>query len=151
MPHVDHVTCMDSAQRAEQVRRGNQAFNEGNYRLAREIFIQADYKDGLIRIGDYYMYKKRMPLLAYGCYMRAGAKVKVEDIKRRMLGALGEWIGRDKFKPESPVHTSVTAKSVTASLKVDRDGMVPITVNKRLKNAAFSILSHRSSASEQSS
>ncbi|MDH5657652.1 MAG: hypothetical protein OEZ34_17185, partial [Spirochaetia bacterium] len=71
---------MDSRQRAELIRKGNEAFNSGDYPLAKKLFLQSQYKDGLIRLGDYYMYEKRLPLLAYGYYQKAGATSKIEDL-----------------------------------------------------------------------
>ncbi|EMF43198.1 hypothetical protein LEP1GSC083_0545 [Leptospira interrogans serovar Pyrogenes str. L0374] len=52
---------MDSKERAETIREGNRAFNEGNIRKARDLFIKAEYKDGLIRLGDHFMYEKKCP------------------------------------------------------------------------------------------
>jgi len=130
--------AMDSSQRAEIIRKGNEAFNQGDYPLAKTLFIQASYKDGLIRLGDYYMYEKRLPLLAYGYYKKADATTKIMDIQRRMIGALAEWIGRDKFKPDS------LPGSRKASLpSTDKDGMIPVSVSPQLKEAALKILNSR--------
>lgn len=49
---------MDSRERAETIRQGNRAFNEGDIRKARDLFIKAEYKDGLVRLGDHFMYEK---------------------------------------------------------------------------------------------
>lgn len=89
---------MDSKERARLIREGNAAFNEGDIRKAREIFIKTGYKDGLIRMGDYFMYEKKLPLLAYGYYRKAGYAPKTNEIFQRMLYALSIWIGADKFK-----------------------------------------------------
>ena len=94
---------LDPKQRAELIREGNAAFNEGNYAKAKEIFIKTNYKDGLIRLGDYYMYDRRLPMLAYGYYKKAGYQQKVDEIFQRMLMALSVWLGKDKFKPTSIV------------------------------------------------
>ncbi|TGK29084.1 hypothetical protein EHQ12_04960 [Leptospira gomenensis] len=89
---------MDSRERAETIREGNRAMNEGDIRKARDLFIKADYKDGLIRLGDYFMYEKKMPLLAYGYYKKAGYQRRIDEIFQRMIWALSQWIGADKFK-----------------------------------------------------
>lgn len=91
---------MDSRERAETIREGNRAFNEGDIRKARDLFIKADYKDGLIRLGDHFMYEKKMPLLAYGYYKKAGYQKRIDEIFQRMMWALSQWIGADKFKTE---------------------------------------------------
>jgi hypothetical protein len=125
---------LDSSTRAALIREGNEAFNAADYAKAKTLFLKAEYKDGLIRLGDYYMYERRLPLLAYGYYKKAGAKAKIEDIQRRMVAAIGEWLGRDKIKPESLVHTT------KREIKTDGDGMVLVPVNPALKRAAQKIL-----------
>ncbi|EQA36438.1 hypothetical protein LEP1GSC047_3077 [Leptospira inadai serovar Lyme str. 10] len=90
---------MDSKERMELIRVGNQAFNEGDIRKARECFLKTEYKDGLIRLGDYFMFEKKLPILAYGYYKKAGFQKRIDEIFQRMLWALSEWIGPDKFKP----------------------------------------------------
>ena len=98
--------------KSELIRLGNLAFQNGDYNQARQLFLKADYKDGLLRLGDYYMFERRLPLLAYGYYKKAGASDRIADLQRRMVGALGEWIGKDKIRPESvsnlgiPLHTT---------------------------------------------
>lgn len=128
---------MDSSQRAELVRQGNQAFNEGDYTKARDLFTRAAYKDGLIRLGDYYMYERRLPLLAYGYYRRAGAEAKIADLHRRMIGALGEWLGKDKLRPESVRSLGLGQR---AEVQVDASGMIPVSVAPELREAALRIL-----------
>jgi len=123
---------LDNAVRIDLIRKGNEAFNNGDYVAAKKYFIQSGYKDGLIRLGDYYMYERRLPLLAYGYYKKADAKAKIADIQRRMVAALGEWIGRDKLKPE--------AAPPTRKIQVDKDGMIPVPVSPVLKEAALKIL-----------
>ncbi|TGK15117.1 hypothetical protein EHO61_15585 [Leptospira fluminis] len=89
---------MDPKERMELIREGNQAFNEGDIRKARECFLKTEYKDGLIRLGDYFMFEKKLPILAYGYYKKAGYQKRIDEIFQRMLWALSEWIGQDKFK-----------------------------------------------------
>lgn len=45
---------VDSATRVKLIRKGNEYLNNGSIELAEKIFITIDYKDGLIRLGDYY-------------------------------------------------------------------------------------------------
>lgn len=123
-------------ERIELIRKGNEAFNNGDYSLARDCFIKAGYGDGLIRLGDYYMYEKRLPLLAYGYYRKAGASDKIEDLHRRMVSALGEWIGQDKLKPEFRARNHPQARYVGT----DADGMVRVPVSDDLMRRARQIL-----------
>lgn len=133
---------MEPGLRAEFIRKGNQAFNEGDYGRARELFTKAAYKDGLIRLGDYYMYEKRLPLLAYGYYKRAGANAKIEDLHRRMVLALGAWLGRDKIREESLKSLGIGGTPAN-NAEPDDDGMIPIQVSPVLREAALKILEHR--------
>ncbi|AOP34755.1 hypothetical protein A0128_13395 [Leptospira tipperaryensis] len=104
---------MDSRERAETIREGNRAFNDGDIRKARDLFIKADYKDGLIRLGDHFMYEKKMPLLAYGYYKKAGYQKRIDEIFQRMMWALSQWIGADKFKatPADPLQAGESSSS----------------------------------------
>ncbi len=56
---------MDPKRRAELIRRGNELFNSKRYAEAEKIFVKTGYKDGLIRIGDYLYYDRKMPLAAF--------------------------------------------------------------------------------------
>ena len=133
------MTQLDSQLRAELVRKGNQAFNEKDYQKAREYFFQADYKDGMIRLGDHYMYERRLPLLAYGYYRRARAAAKMEDIHRRMVLALGEWLGRDAIKPESLARIETGMPET----RVNDQGMVEVPVSNFLRETARKILASK--------
>ncbi|WCL50188.1 hypothetical protein [Leptospira sp. GIMC2001] len=92
---------MDSKLRAQLIREANTAFNDKDIRKARELYLKTDYKDGLVRLGDYFMYDRKLPMLAFGYYKKAGMQSKVDEIFQRMIFALSTWIGRDKFKPAS--------------------------------------------------
>ncbi|XDD51310.1 hypothetical protein AB3N59_05980 [Leptospira sp. WS92.C1] len=104
---------MDSRERAEIIREGNRAFNEGDIGKARNLFVKAEYKDGLIRLGDHFMYEKKMPLLAYGYYKKAGYQKRIDEIFQRMMWALSQWIGADKFKaePTDPISSGAPTSS----------------------------------------
>ncbi|MDX1959722.1 MAG: hypothetical protein SFU98_14195 [Leptospiraceae bacterium] len=103
MENKNNKPPLDPKLRAELIREGNAAFNDGDYVKAKNLFLQTEYKDGLIRLGDYYMYEKRLPMLAYGYYKKAGYQQKIDEIFQRMLMALSEWLGKDKFKISSAV------------------------------------------------
>ena len=61
---VIHQAVLEAwMERADLIRRGNAAFNAGDYPQARDLFTKAGYKDGLIRLDDYYMFERRLPLL----------------------------------------------------------------------------------------
>ncbi len=91
---------MDKKERAALIRKGNEHFNKGEINAAMKIFIRTDYKDGLIRLGDYYYYDKKQPLLAFKFYKKANMHEKVNEIFTRMIYALSKWIGEDKLKED---------------------------------------------------
>lgn len=129
---------MDSKARIELIRKGNEAFNAKDFTRAKELFTQAEYSDGLIRLGDHFMYERRLPLLAYGYYLKAGARNKIEDLHRRMVAAIGEWIGTDKIKPE--FQSAAPDKKRPAYVDTDAEGMVRVPVSGPLLQQARRIL-----------
>ncbi|WP_061249857.1 hypothetical protein [Leptospira alstonii] len=131
---------MDSRERAETIREGNRAFNEGDIRKARDLFIKAEYKDGLIRLGDHFMYEKKMPLLAYGYYKKAGYQKRIDEIFQRMIWAFSQWIGADKFKSEPADPTGPGAGVPTSS---DFPDASEFRIHPLLKQTALDILKKR--------
>ncbi len=101
------------------IKKGKEAFLKKDLKLAKECFLLANYKEGLIQLGDYYMYEKRLPLLAYGYYKKAGAVEKIEDLHRRMILAISKWIGEDKIKPESLKKFKEQSKNDFIQVRVD--------------------------------
>ena len=86
---------MKEKERVALIREGNALFNQGKIKEASQIFKSTVYKDGLIRVGDYYFYDKNQPLIAVGYYQLGGAKEKVEEIRERMIFALKTLIKQD--------------------------------------------------------
>ncbi|MBU44027.1 MAG: hypothetical protein CMN76_12465 [Spirochaetaceae bacterium] len=129
---------MDARIKEELIRRGDVAFEEEDFHRAREFYTKAGYSEGLIRIGDYYMYEKRLPLMAYGYYKKAGAQIKIDDLHRRMVGAFAQWIGPDKLKDDS-------LEDVFApdDMKPDKDGMIRVPVATDLLKEARKILENQ--------
>ncbi|TGN09797.1 hypothetical protein [Leptospira ilyithenensis] len=108
---------MESKERIQLIREGNQAFNAGDIRKAREIFLKTGYQDGLVRLGDHFMYDRRLPMLAFGYYKKAGRQDKVDEIFQRMVMALSEWLGKDKFKSSEISTVSDQAANREESVK----------------------------------
>lgn len=125
--------------RAQLIREGNQAFNAGDIRKAREIFLKTGYQDGLIRLGDHFMYDRRLPMLAFGYYKKAGRQDKVDEIFQRMVMALSEWLGKDKFKVSPGTRPSV---GVAANEETPRKELNPddFSIHPILKAKALEIL-----------
>ncbi|MCW7469609.1 hypothetical protein [Leptospira kanakyensis] len=130
---------MDSKERAALIREANTAFNAGDIRKARELFLKTDYKDGLIRLGDHFMYDRKLPMLAFGYYKKAGRQDKVDEIFQRMVYALSVWLGRDKWKLPTAANQANTS-GATDSRPLNPDDFV---VHPILKAKALEILSSR--------
>jgi hypothetical protein len=108
---------MDKKERIALIRKGNEFFNKGDIDNAIKIFIKTDYRDGLVRTGDYYYYDKRQPIMAFKFYKKAGANDKVNEIFERMISALGKWIGdKDGKSGKESAEQSITV-NVAPSLK----------------------------------
>ncbi len=143
---------MDSKNKVLLIREGNKAFNEGNIRKAREIFLQTGYQDGLTRLGDHFMYDKKLPMLAYGYYKKAGRQDKVDEIFQRMVMALSEWLGKDKMKPialpERPAKKNSEIDKRTFFVANEETPSKPVTpedfrVHPLLKAKALEILNQK--------
>ncbi|EMJ89335.1 hypothetical protein [Leptospira meyeri] len=128
---------MDSKERAALIREANTAFNAGDIRKARELFLKTDYKDGLIRLGDHFMYDRKLPTLAFGYYKKAGRQDKVDEIFQRMIYGLSVWLGRDKWKLPAPAN-QVESTETKSSMPLNPDDFV---VHPILKAKALEILS----------
>lgn len=92
---------MDQKERVALIRAGNELFNKGEIVKAIDVFEKTNYKDGLARVGDYFFYDKRMPLVALKYYRLANREVKVKEIFERMMYALGKFIREDKEGKEA--------------------------------------------------
>lgn len=60
-------------------RKANVMFNEGNIEAARRLYTTTGYSDGLTRVGDRYMEKKK-PLVALKQYILAHNDRKTDEI-----------------------------------------------------------------------
>lgn len=134
---------MDSKERAHFIREGNTAFNAGDIRKARELFLKTDYKDGLIRLGDHFMYDRKLPMLAFGYYKKAGRQDKVDEIYQRMVYALSVWLGRDKWKTPSSANRSNEGQTIADPTSQSPLNPDDFRVHPILKAKALEILSSK--------
>ena len=111
---------MTEKERAELIRKGNELYNQGNYTGAEKLFIRTQYQDGLIRIGDYLYYEKRMPLAAYKYYKMGKAEGKIKEIYSRMVFALTKWIREDEKPEGEPIPPKIHPKLMIAAQEILR-------------------------------
>ena len=86
----------DSTTRAQLIRRGNEFFNSGKYNAAEKIFVTTDYKDGLVRLGDYYFEKGDM-YRAARFYFLAENQSKIDTFCEKAANVISRWLS----EPES--------------------------------------------------
>ncbi len=118
------AVSMNDKTRVELIRRANELFNNGQIEKAAEVYEKTAYKDGLMRVGDYYFYDKRLPLNALKYYRLSGRNDMVQQIHERMIYALALWI-KAGDSTDTPV----------AKVKLP-----PLKVSPKLKMAAEEIL-----------
>ncbi len=86
-------------QRTTLIRKGNELFNNGEYEIARRIFVTVQYTDGLIRLGDLY-YKQNKPLDAFQMYRLAPDSAKTDRMIERMALVLRTWLLEDQVQAQ---------------------------------------------------
>jgi hypothetical protein len=77
------------------IRKGNELFNRGEIEKAAKIYTTTAYKDGLIRIGDYYWFDEKNPLKALKFYIEAQYEKRIREISERMAEIIKKWMSED--------------------------------------------------------
>jgi len=78
------------------IRKGNELLNKGDIEKASKIFVTTAYKDGLIRIGDYFYFEKKDPFKALHYYIEAKYEKRIRELTERMAMVLKKWLSEDK-------------------------------------------------------
>lgn len=77
------------------IRKGNELMNGGDIEKAEKIFVATAYKDGLIRIGDYYYFDKKNVFKALNLYLEAKYEKRIRELTERMALVLKKWLNED--------------------------------------------------------
>jgi hypothetical protein len=97
--------ALDTKERLLLIRKGNEIFNNGEIEKAARIFKTTAYKDGLIRVGDYYYFEKKDILKALHYYIEAEYEKRVREVTERIAEVIKKWLGEPKTgRPESLQH-----------------------------------------------
>ena len=88
-------------ERLQLIRKGNELFNKGDIERAARIFVTTAYKDGLIRVGDYYYFNEKNPIKALHFYLEAGYKKRINEVTEKMAQIIRKWLHEDNKKSES--------------------------------------------------
>ncbi|HNZ26977.1 MAG TPA: hypothetical protein PLG34_10725 [Spirochaetota bacterium] len=90
----DKKRTVDSKTRVQLIRKGNEFFTEGNIPAAEKIFLTTDYKDGLVRLGDYYMGKSDIEK-ACDMYFKSENSSKIEEFCKYSAKVIQKWLKDD--------------------------------------------------------
>ncbi len=88
---TEEAVALSGDKRSALIRKGNELFNQGKVDMARRIFLTTKYTDGLIRLGNFYM-KKRRPLEALRMYWLAPHARRREILVEKMALVLRRWL-----------------------------------------------------------
>jgi len=89
---------LGSKERLLLIRKGNEIFNNGDIDKAARIFTTTAYRDGLIRVGDYYYFEKKDALRALHYYLEAKYERGTQKISERIASVIKRWLS----EPERP-------------------------------------------------
>lgn len=112
-------------------RKGNEFFNNGNITEAIKYFVKAGYKDGIMRVADYYYFDKKQPLIALKFYKMINRKDRVDEIFARMMFALNKLL-----------RPSVNDEKGTGTVKSSSDSNdeIEVKIHPKLKLLAEEII-----------
>lgn len=85
---------VESSVRVQLIRKGNQFLSEGMIKAAERIFTAVDYKDGLVRLGDYYLNSNNI-YKAAEMYFASENPQKIEAFSKRAAAILKKWLDDD--------------------------------------------------------
>lgn len=118
---------MKDEEKVKLVRAGNEHFNKGNISEAIKLFVKAGYRDGIMRVADYYYFDKKQPLIAFKFYKMINRKDRIDEIFARMMFALGKWL-RSKPEKDKPGE------------KIPQDEEIEVKIHPKLKILAEEII-----------
>lgn len=82
--------------RALLIRRGNDFFSSGNIKAAEKIFVTTDYKDGIVRLGDYYFTNKNI-YKAAEMYFMSGNESKIKLFSEKCAKIIQIMLEEEKY------------------------------------------------------
>lgn len=121
---------MEQSERVALIRKGNELFNEKKYDEAIKLFLKAEYKDGIMRVADYYYYDMKQPLSALKFYKLINRKDRIDEINARIVYAFGRMLSEQ----------SEEKKRAESGAETDANGEVEVKIHPKLKIFAEEIL-----------
>ncbi len=92
----DKKKTVDSKNRVLLIRKGNEYFTNGNIDAAEKIFVIVDYKDGLVRLGDYYLEHNNLYKAAEMYFMSENPS-KINSFCKRSAEVIRRLMREDNF------------------------------------------------------
>ena len=94
---------MENEERISLIRRGNELFNQGDYKNSLKIFLMTDYKDGIIRVADFLYFDKKDKVSAVKLYKKAGHQKVIDEFSERVAVLIKLLLSEDKILKEIAV------------------------------------------------
>lgn len=89
---MEYKSNIKAKERILLIRKGNELFNKAEYDKAEKIFIHTHYVDGLIRLGDFYYFKKHDILHAHKLYLLSGYKKRINEVTEFIAHVISQWL-----------------------------------------------------------
>ncbi len=104
---------MTEKERIELIRKGNQLFNEGKIEQAAKIFLETNYKDGLVRVGDYYFYQEKRSFKAFFYYKKANYSKRLEEVYKKWAEVIHFLLEEDKKSQNQDTQEELNQKVIS--------------------------------------
>ncbi len=91
---------MENEERIALIRRGNELFNQGDFKNSLKIFLATNYKDGIIRVADVLYFDKKDKFNAIKLYKKAGHQKVIDEFAERAAQLIQLLLAEDKIAHE---------------------------------------------------
>jgi hypothetical protein len=115
---------LEDQERIALIRRGNELFNNGDYKNSLKIYLATNYKDGIIRVADYLYFDKKDKISGVKLYKKAGHQKVVDDFAEKAAEIIKLLLAEDKQKPKE-----AAVEIITRDKKAIVKEWLPATIN----------------------
>ena len=115
------VKGVDEEDRVKLIRRGNELFNQGDIVNSLKIFLATDYKDGIIRVADYFYFDKKDLIKGIKLYKKAGFQKRVDEFAEKAAQIIHLLLEEDKQIQEvqKAVESAVIKEWKPVTIKIE--------------------------------
>ncbi len=107
---------MNDEEKVALSRKGNEFFNNGNMTEAIKYFVKAGYRDGIMRVADYYYFDKKQPLVALKFYKMINRKDRIDEIYARMMFAFNKMLKSTKDEAEPVADNGKSSEEIEVKI-----------------------------------